>query len=109
MKDKIIVVSTPEKARRLSHSRIAPNTKTDKFYNSPLGVPYVPPTMTCPCCGSDDTSGSRTARISAICWKCCALFKQAPGGAVHMDECMCGRHDNGTVVKRKTEEVEPCE
>jgi hypothetical protein len=62
--------------------------------------------VTCPCCHSTDTTGAKTARLSTICWKCYALFKEAPGGAVQIDECMCGRHDNGKVIKRETEEVE---
>lgn len=55
--------------------------------------------MICPCCGSDDTSGERTARISVICWDCKALFKEGPNGSVHMVECTCGRHEDGKIIK----------
>ena len=55
--------------------------------------------MKCPCCGSEETSGSRTARLSVICWDCHALFRQTRSGAIEMDECSCGRHDNGKVIK----------
>jgi hypothetical protein len=61
--------------------------------------------MTCPCCGSTDTSGTKTARVSTICWKCYALFKEVPGGAIQIDECTCGRHDNGQILREKREEV----
>ena len=59
------------------------------------------PLVKCPCCGSNDTSGSRTARISVICWDCKALFKVVPGGAVQVDECTCSRHDNGQIIKHE--------
>ena len=60
--------------------------------------------MTCPCCGSDDTSGSRTARLSVICWDCKALFKQV-GDSIEIVECMCGRHDDGKIIKATREEA----
>lgn len=105
MKDKIIIVPTPEKARKLSQDHITPNIKTDKFCQGPLGVSYEPTTMKCPCCGSDDTSGARTACISVICWDCYALFRQLPDGSIQIDECMCGRHDDGRIIKAISEEV----
>lgn len=101
MRDKIIVVSTPEAARKLTGDRIAPVVKMDEFCQDPLGVPYEPPPLKCPCCRSEETSGARTARLSVICWDCHALFKEAPDGSVIMDECMCGRHDDGKVIKRE--------
>ena len=61
--------------------------------------------MKCPCCGSDDTSGSKTARLSTICWKCYALFKKVPGDAVHIVECTCGRHEEGRVIKSAEREI----
>ena len=61
--------------------------------------------MKCPCCKSDDTSGSMTARISVICWDCKAIFKQVPGGAIQVDECNCGRHNEGQVIKRAEREI----
>ena len=63
--------------------------------------------MTCPCCDSEDTSGARTARLSVICWGCYALFRQLPDGSVQMDECMCGRHDNGKVIKEVRDDGRP--
>ena len=43
MNDKIIIVSTPEEARKLNQERIEPKAKMDEFCQGPLGVPYEPP------------------------------------------------------------------
>lgn len=106
MKDKIIIMSTPEKARRLSQDHIVPDIKTDKFCQGPLGVAYEPAPMKCPCCGSEDTSGPRAARLAAICWDCKALFR-VTGGTVEMIDCRCGRHDNGKIIKSAMREEVP--
>ena len=52
--------------------------------------------MTCPCCGSDDTSGP--TRHAVLCWECYARFKKTAGGVLMVD-CMCSRHDDGKIIK----------
>lgn len=59
--------------------------------------------MTCPCCGSDDLSGMRTARLAIICWSCKALFRVI-NDTMEMVECRCGRHDDGKIIKSATRE-----
>ena len=59
--------------------------------------------MTCPCCGSEDTSGPRIARLSVICWACKALFRVIDN-TIEMIDCRCGRHDDGRIIKKETKD-----
>lgn len=97
---KIVIVPSREEAVKLTEERLVPNN----FHQGPFGVPYEPMGLTCPCCGSNDTSGAKTARLAVICWSCKALFKTIGDGSVHMVECSCGRHDDGKIIKQETRE-----
>jgi len=48
--------------------------------------------MTCPCCDGSDVSGAEG--VGAICWDCSGRFHKE-GGATVVDDCTCGRHDEG--------------
>ena len=100
---KLIVTSNRGGALKLIKERIAPAVEMDKFCQGPLGVPREQPLMTCPCCGSEDLSAPRIARLAVICWNCNALFRVI-GESIEMIACKCSRHDEGRVIKSATRE-----
>jgi hypothetical protein len=57
--------------------------------------------MTCPCCKSADIGGQ--PEVALLCWDCYAKFHEALGGII-VDDCMCGRHDDGKLLRGSPDE-----